>query len=243
MESLFLFGSVKKNKNRKKKTKGKTIRTKFKNISFVVVLRNDPDDVANPRLTHIALTNVKASTRFSSCLVAVLMLVIATVALVIEWSLLQPIHNELINKYYQQELLYYNRNSFCDLIDLEDFNMLTFPIACLIVLIFIMFSKRASCMRQKLKGYVAPVIPIDFYMHVKRKFAAVVFAIIADELLDIVTQVINGDTSEGDGMNLCFTLNFQYNLNSFFRCYCCLFITNSKNFSHWHSLLSDIICC
>ncbi len=57
-------------------------------------------------------------------------------------------------------------------------------------------------MRQKLKGYFAPVIPIDFYIHIKRKFAAVVFAVIADELLDIVNQVITGNTSEGEGLNL-----------------------------------------
>jgi hypothetical protein len=136
------------------------------------------------------------------------MLIITTIALIVKWLLLQPIHNELVDKYKQGELLFYERNSFCDLIDLEDFNMLTFPIACLIILIFIIFSKRTSCMRQKLKGYCAPVIPIDFYIHIKRKFAAVVFAVIADELLDIVDQVITGNTSEGEGLNLFFMLRF-----------------------------------
>jgi hypothetical protein len=188
-------------KNNQKKKKGKTIKIKLKNISFVLVLSNDENDVLNPKLTQVALTNVKESTRFSSCFIAILMSIITTVALVVKWSLLQPIHNELVNKYKQDELLYYNRNSFCDLIDLEDFNLLTFPLACLFVLIFAIFSKRTSFMRNKFKSYFAPVIPLDFYIHIKRKFAAVVFAVISDELLDIVTQVVSGDTSGDGGSN------------------------------------------
>ncbi len=200
MDSLFSVGFVEEKNNQKKK-KGKTIKIKLKNISFVLVLSNDENDVLNPKLTQVALTNVKESTRFSSCFIAILMSIITTVALVVKWSLLQPIHNELVNKYKQDELLYYNRNSFCDLIDLEDFNLLTFPLACLFVLIFAIFSKRTSFMRNKFKSYFAPVIPLDFYIHIKRKFAAVVFAVISDELLDIVTQVVSGDTSGDGGSN------------------------------------------
>lgn len=201
MDSLFSFGFVEEKNNQKKKKKGKTIKIKFKNLSFVLVLSDDENDVLNPKLTHLALTNVKESTRFSSCFITILVLVITTVALVVEWSLLQPIHNELVNKYKQDELLFYNRNSFCDLIDLEDFNMLTFPIACLFVFIFAIFSKRTSFLRNKFKSYFGPVIPLDFYIHIKRKFAAVVFAAISDELLDIVTQVVSGDTSGDEGLN------------------------------------------
>ncbi|CAF0783583.1 unnamed protein product [Adineta steineri] len=168
--------------------------------------RNDQNIGLNPNLTHVVIVNVKRSARLSSCFIAILMLIVTTVALVTKWSLVQPIHNELVKKYQEQDLLFYTRKSFCRLIDFEDFNMLTFPIACLLVIIFIIFSKRTSCMRQKLKGYIAPVIPIDFYMHIKRKFAAVVFAIIADELVDIVSQVLLGETSNDDGVIVVYIL-------------------------------------
>lgn len=128
------------------------------------------------------------------------MIVITTAALLIKWSLLQPIHNELVKKFQQDEPLFYTRNSFCNLIDLADFNMFTFPIACCVIFIFIIFSKRTSCMRNKFNGYFAPVIPIDFYSHIKRKFAIVVFAIIADELLDIINQILNGNSSNANGL-------------------------------------------
>lgn len=127
------------------------------------------------------------------------MFIVAIIALIVKWLLLQPIHDELVKKYGDKEAVYYDRNSFCDIIDLQDFNLLTFPIACFVILIFIIFSKRASCLREKCKGYIAPVIPLDFYIHVKRKFAAVVFALIADELLDIITQVITGNSSSNQG--------------------------------------------
>jgi hypothetical protein len=128
------------------------------------------------------------------------MLIVTVVALVVKWSLLQPIHNELVNKYKKNETIFYQRNSICNLIDVSDLNMLTFPIACFLILIFASFSKRTSYRRNKLNGYIAPVLPIDFYIHIKRKFAAVVFAIIADELLDIVNQIIAGNTSTGQGL-------------------------------------------
>lgn len=147
----------------------------------------------------MALINVKQSARCSSIIVAVLTFTVATGGLLVKWSLLQPIHNELVSKYQQQEPVYYERNSFCAIIDLQDFNMLTFPIACCLILIFIVFSKRSSCMPGKCKGYIAPVLPLDFYIHVKRKFAAVVFAVIADDLLDVVTEVITGNTSTDQG--------------------------------------------
>ncbi|CAM2700483.1 unnamed protein product [Rotaria socialis] len=46
-------------------------------------------------------------------------------------------------------------------------------------------------MKNKLNGYVAAVVPVNIFIHVKRKFTAVIFAIIADERLRIVNQVIN----------------------------------------------------
>lgn len=131
------------------------------------------------------------------------MAVIAIMALITKWLLLQPIHDELVRKYRNSELLFYERQPICDVIDLQDFNLITFPVACFLTLIFIVFSRRTSFMRKKCNGYIGPVVPLDFYMHVKRKFAAVVFAIVADELLDIINQVINGNTSNGEGKASC----------------------------------------
>ena len=70
-------------------------------------------------------------------------------------------------------------------------------------------------MRKQCEGYVGPVIPLDFYVHIKRKFAAVVFAIIADELLDIINQVINGNTSNGEGKSSGCSLTNQNSVSSF----------------------------
>ena len=78
--------------------------------------------------------------------------------------------------------------------------MLTFPIAFLLIVIFAIFSKRTSCMRGKCKDYFVPVLPLDFYVHIKRKFAAVIFAIIADELLSIIRQVLTDNSSSNYGL-------------------------------------------
>ncbi|CAF0849296.1 unnamed protein product [Adineta steineri] len=169
--------------------------------------RNSENNLLQPKLTHVAFTNVKESTRFSSCLIVVLMIIVATVSLVVKWSLLQPIHNELVDKYTQKEPLFYVRNSFCNAIDFQDgYNLITISVSCFCIIIFIVFSKRTSCLRGKLNGFFGPVIPLDFYVHVKRKFAAVVFAVIADDLLDIVVQVIDGSTSQGEGVIVVYLL-------------------------------------
>ncbi|CAF2333515.1 unnamed protein product [Rotaria sp. Silwood2] len=177
------------------------------------------NDLRNPPWMHMALTDVKQSARFSSFVIAILMLIITVAGLTVKWSLLQSIHNELVNKYKRADLLFYERNSICNIVDLEDFNMLTFPVACFFILIFIIFSKRTSCMKKKLNGYIAPIVPIDFYVHIKRKFAAVVFAIIADELLDIINQVINGNTSQDQGVIVVYLLRILKVLFIGFRYY------------------------
>lgn len=88
--------------------------------------------------------------------------------------------------------------------------MLTFPIAFLLILIFAILSKRTSFMRGKCKGYFAPVLPLDFYVHIKRKFAAVIFAIVADELLFIIRQVLTDNSSSNQGLiEILFSLHKQ----------------------------------
>ncbi|CAF1150450.1 unnamed protein product [Adineta ricciae] len=169
-------------------------------------LRINENTCANSNLKEIALTNVKESARCSSCFVAVLMVILTIIALTVKWLLIQPIHNELVKKYNVNDSLFYQREPICDIIDFSNFNMLTFPIACFLVLIFIISSKRTSCLRDKFKGYIGPVIPLDFYVHIKRKFAAVIFAIIADELLSIVMEVITGNSPSDQGVIIVYLL-------------------------------------
>ena len=206
------FGVLLDGKNNNPRERRKSKKKNIRNLqSFCIPsVRTNEIHPVNPKLTAIALTNVKQSARCSSLIIALLVFIVATIALIVKWLLLQPIHNELVNKYQEKEPVYYDRNSFCDIIDLQDFNLLTFPIACFLILIFVIFAKRTSCLREKCKGYVAPVIPLDFYIHVKRKFAAVVFAIVADELLDIITQVLTGNTSSNQGTRGNFLLSFPW---------------------------------
>ncbi|CAF1667935.1 unnamed protein product, partial [Adineta ricciae] len=154
----------------------------------------------NSKLSDVAVVNVKRSFQLSSCLVFILMIIVATVALVIKWLLLQPIHNNLVQKYTNSELLYYHRISFCDVIDRDGYDLISLPVAGFFIIVFVIFSKRTSCLRQKLRSFIGPVIPMDFYIHVKRKLAAVIFAVIADDLLSIVIAVINGEGTQGEGV-------------------------------------------
>ncbi len=64
----------------------------------------------------------------------------------------------------------------------------------MLILLFTIITKRASFQKNKwFKGYIGLPIPIDFFAHVKRSLAAVIFAIFADELLVIVFESISGD--------------------------------------------------
>ncbi|CAM4739619.1 unnamed protein product [Rotaria magnacalcarata] len=134
------------------------------------------------------------------------MIIITVLGLITKRLLLQSIHNELCDKYKREDLIFYKINSICNLLDLQDFNILTFSAACWFLLILIIFSKRITFLKNKLNGYVAPVVPVDFFIHVKRKFTAVIFAIIADELLRIVNQVINGTSVKVDGVIVVYLL-------------------------------------
>jgi hypothetical protein len=164
------------------------VRTRFKNV-----------DESHPKLKTLAVINMKESYRCSSIFLFAFVPILAVVGLVTRWLLLQPIHDQIVRKYQEQTALFYERHSICEIIDLQDFNLLTFPLACFLTLLFICLNKRASCLRLKLKGFIGPVIPLDFYIHIQRTFAVVVFAVVADEILDIINQVINGNTSNGEG--------------------------------------------
>ncbi|CAF3004156.1 unnamed protein product [Rotaria sp. Silwood2] len=160
----------------------------------------------NPTIVHLALKNVKRSARLSSCLVACLTIIFTCVALISKWSLIQPIHNELVTKYLTNQSLYYVKNSFCDTMSLQDFNVITFPVACFLILILIIRTKRISLVPNLCYGYGAPPMPVDFLSDVDRKFAAFIFAVCADELLFIMLSVIDGTASKGEGVIITYLL-------------------------------------
>ena len=118
-------------------------------------------------------------------------LMLAAGAVIVKWTLLKPIHAEIIGKFKRDEPVFFQRHSACRTIDLRDeFNIVTFPAACLLIVLFSLVTKRVSFQKGKgCKGFTGIAIPLDFFSHVKRTFAAVVFTIFADELLEIVTRI------------------------------------------------------
>jgi hypothetical protein len=147
------------------------------------------------------------------------MIILVGIALVSKWSIIQPIHNEIVHKYQTDEPIYYIQNSFCNIINLKEFNVITFPFACLLIILFIIRTKRTSFMRDKCYGYGAPPMPVDFISEIDRKFAAVVFAICADELLSIIQEVINGSSTKVNGVILSYLVRLLQVLIMGFRYY------------------------
>jgi hypothetical protein len=142
--------------------------------------------------------------------------------LIIKWIILKDIHQEIITKFYNNQSLFYNRPSICRIIYMrEEFNMFTFPFACLLILLFIIITKRESSQKPThCKGYFSLPIPLDFFAHIKRTFAAITFAIVADELSNIANQFINGNTSSmGAGIIVTYLLQIIRVLVIGFRCY------------------------
>ncbi len=111
-----------------------------------------------------------------------------------KWSILKPIHEEIVYKFHNNQSLFFKRHSVCLIIDLTaQFNLFTFPVACLLIILLTIITKRIAFHRNKYcKGYIGIPIPIDFFAHVKRTLAAVIFAIFADELLEIVSEIWSG---------------------------------------------------
>ncbi|CAF2625495.1 unnamed protein product [Rotaria sp. Silwood2] len=172
----------------------------------------------DPKLINIAIQHVKKSTSVSSRVITILMIIVATGTLLAKWSIIKQIHDEIVNKYNNKEPVYFSRKSFCDIFDIQQFNVVTFPVACLLVIICIVVTKRISFMRNKCYGYGAPPVPLDFLSHLDRKFAAVIFAIIADELFEIVQQ-LGGSSGPKEGILVTFLLRIFQVLIMGFRFY------------------------
>ena len=150
----------------------------------------------DPKLIDTAFKAARRSARRSSCIIFIFMCIFAAGALLSKWAIIQQIHNEIVHKYHTNQSLYYTQNPICGVIDLQQFNVLTFPIACFLIILFIIRTKRTSLLRDKCYGYGAPPMPVDFLSHIDRKFAAVVFAICADELLAIMEEALGGGKSK-----------------------------------------------
>jgi hypothetical protein len=147
------------------------------------------------------------------------MCILAATALLSTWAIIQPIHDEIVRKYENNQSVYYIPNSICNVINLQQFNVLTFPVACFLIILFIIRTKRTSLLRDKCYGYGGPPIPVDFIAHIDRKFAAVVFAICADELLSIMEEAISGNSPKADGIILVYLLRILQVIIMGFRYY------------------------
>ena len=141
---------------------------------------------------------------FSSCLIFFVVLILATVALLIKWSLIQPIHDEIVDKYRHKRPLFYESNSFCQVISYQKFNLITFPLSCVLILAFAIECKRISFKTHYLDGRFAPPVPVDFLSHINRKLVAVIFAICANQLLEIVNDTFMGSSSTDQGVVLVY---------------------------------------
>jgi hypothetical protein len=119
--------------------------------------------------------------------------ILTTTTLIIKWNIIQPIHDEIVDKFNKNESLFFQRHAICRVINVrQDFNIITFPVACLLLVIFSLITRRVSFKKGRgCRGYIGLPIPLDFFTHVKRTFAAVIFAISADELFDIAKQLFS----------------------------------------------------
>ena len=160
----------------------------------------------DPRLIDIALRRARQSARLSSCVNFFLTVLLAVIALLVKWSLIQPIHDEVVQKYQMHQTTYYEQNYICQIINLQDFNVLTFPVACFLILVFTACSQRTSFMRDKGHGYGSAPMPLDFLSHFDRKFVGVVFAVCVDELIIIFQDVISGSGKKGQGVIVIYLL-------------------------------------
>ncbi|UJR17722.1 hypothetical protein I4U23_004620 [Adineta vaga] len=164
-----------------------------------------------------------SSYRISSWITLIGTVILGICATIIKGIALNGIHKEIIDKLHNNQSLFYNRPSFCDRIYVQDdINIVTFPIACFLILLFVILTaKRQSFQRkQTWKNYFALPIPLDFFTCVQRTFSAVIFAIFADELFTIAIQLINGNTSTTDkGIIINYALQIFKVLIIGFRCY------------------------
>ncbi|CAF1132269.1 unnamed protein product [Adineta ricciae] len=173
-----------------------------------------------PFVLHVA--KIRAKCDSSSWITLFGTIILALCATMIKYFNLKSIHTEIIDKLNNNQSLFYNRPSFCSSVYVKaGFNVITFPIACFLILLFAFISKRQSSKaNQSCRNYIAAPIPLDFFTCVRRTFAAVIFALFADELSTIANQLINGNTVTTDqGIIFNYALQIFRVLTIGFRCY------------------------
>jgi hypothetical protein len=168
----------------------------------------DPISLSRPEKTpnlprkRTYTDSLKSSPKCHALKIAIVIstLLLTVASLISKWAIIQTIHDDIVDKFNNSEPLFFERHPICQVIDKrDDFNVITFPAACLLTVIFALITKRVSFKRGKgCNGYIGVPIPYDFFGHKKRTFAAVVFAIFADELLEITNQIFNPTRSEED---------------------------------------------
>lgn len=172
---------------RKRRKEPKVIKDKTETDSSIEVIIKSMSDKKNIVFQFLPL------------LVPLFTMIIAAVALIIQWVLLQPIHNDIVDKFKRQMPVYYVPNSFCIYISDKNLNIVTFSISCVLILIFVIMTKRVSFKRDLCHGYIGPVIPVNFFLHAKRRFASAVFAIMSSQLLEILWDAFQQETTGGNG--------------------------------------------
>lgn len=124
--------------------------------------------------------------RYSTLFTVLLTIIVTTVALIIRWVLLQPIHDEIVDKYNRKVPIYYVQNSFCSYVSDQNLNVFTFSVACVLIITFVIVSKRQSFKPDLCRGYVAPLVPLNFFAHIERTYFAIVFATLSNHALNII---------------------------------------------------------
>lgn len=162
------------------------------------------------------------SYRMFTWLKGIVILIVGIISLIIKGSLLETIHQEIVDKYHQHQPLYYDPPSFCRILEVQkEFNIFTFPLACLLIALFTILTKRKSWRRHVCcYGYVTVPVPLDFFAHINRTFAAVTFAIVANELANITNEFISENgASLGEGTITTYLLQVLRVLIIGFHCY------------------------
>ena len=152
-----------------------------------------------PTILHPATSSTR---RIRALIVGLITVVFATATLITRWILIQSIHDGIVDKFNRSQPLFFKRHPICDVIEIRDeFNIITFPAACLLFVMFSLTSKRVSFHHGKgCKGYIGVPIPFDVFTHVKRTFAAVIFSVSADDLIEIANRALRRNiSSSNDG--------------------------------------------
>ncbi|CAF0879308.1 unnamed protein product [Didymodactylos carnosus] len=148
---LIFYGLTIANIVRKKRTKENTEK-------LVIIL----DSVSSVIQGHF-----KKTCSTPSVIITALMFPTVATALIIKPFLLKPIYNDIVNKYETDQTLMYKPNNICSVINFQDFNMLTFPVACAPIILYTILSKRNSLKKSVCTGYFAPPVPLDYFARIK----------------------------------------------------------------------------